>query len=516
MADLNVLVIEDTKRWGGIFESLLRKIDPNSNIILASHKAAARTYFENELFDLIILDLRLPENSSAKKGGITNLDLLKEIRKEGARNEYCATIITTAFGRIPLVNSALGEYGVSDFFEKTVKKGGFVKEEFIRACKRAILQARLKQLEIREEKRREITIHVSDDLVLGCEVEGPLSGRSTYFAKRPDVLPLSELTRRGENLDIYLSTKKGIENWRPEVKAIGEEIFRVVFSDSGCLEKLHFAQDKGPVQDLWIRFNGTPATIGVPFELIYDSHYLARNSVFYRSLSNYPVIEKKPFHFFISDQVRSGNPLKILIAASNSDNRIPEVDDEAVLIKHRVETSLNHLGIKSAVDISLTDIGSYENVSRRLHSGGYHIFHYCGHGDFDSSQPEYSGIWLLDADGNPKKLEAYKLNLLVQNSNLQLVFLNCCLGASMKETVGKGDFYGIYDALAKAGVPTVLGYRWTVRNESAQVFAKVFYEELWRSFSPAEAVQSAKRQIILSNGIEDETWASPVLLMQHS
>jgi CHAT domain-containing protein len=97
-----------------------------------------------------------------------------------------------------------------------------------------------------------------------------------------------------------------------------------------------------------------------------------------------------------------------------------------------------------------------------------------------------------------------------------MVFLNCCLGARNASHVGRGDFYGMLEAVARAGVPTVLGYRWTVLDSSAMRLAEAFYETLWRTFSPGEALLEARIQATLGpKGLDDETWAAPVLVVQN-
>jgi CHAT domain-containing protein len=68
----------------------------------------------------------------------------------------------------------------------------------------------------------------------------------------------------------------------------------------------------------------------------------------------------------------------------------------------------------------------------------------------------------------------------------------------------------------QVGVPTVLGYRWTVNDASAKALALAFYRNLWRTFCPAEAIWQSRREFPLqSEGLDDETWASLVLLMQN-
>jgi CHAT domain-containing protein len=72
------------------------------------------------------------------------------------------------------------------------------------------------------------------------------------------------------------------------------------------------------------------------------------------------------------------------------------------------------------------------------------------------------------------------------------------------------------EALARADVPTVLGYRWAVPDASASYLAQKFYQTLWRTFSPGEALLEARRDAaIRARGRDNDAWASPILLMQN-
>ncbi len=179
-----------------------------------------------------------------------------------------------------------------------------------------------------------------------------------------------------------------------------------------------------------------------------------------------------------------------------------------------IKQDLDTLGIPYEITCLVGEDATHKNTKDTLLKGGYHIFHYAGHGRFNDTLPEISGPVLLDNDGTPRPLSAAELNLFVKDSGIQFVFLSCCLGARSAGQVGRGDFLGVIDALARADIPTVLGYRWTVGDESALHLAKSFYESLWRTFSPAESLLEA-RIYTAAEGRDDDTWLSPVLLVQN-
>lgn len=72
------------------------------------------------------------------------------------------------------------------------------------------------------------------------------------------------------------------------------------------------------------------------------------------------------------------------------------------------------------------------------------------------------------------------------------------------------------EAIARADVPNVVGYRWTVGDKAALQIAESFYSALWRTLSPAEAMRKARSLAATgSKGRDNYSWASPILLMQN-
>src|SRR5690606_23920118 len=136
-------------------------------------------------------------------------------------------------------------------------------------------------------------------------------------------------------------------------------------------------------------------------------------------------------------------------------------------------------------------------------------------GRFDDTRPEVSGLILYE-DYATEPLTASDLSLLVQNSALQIVCLSCCLGARTATTPDWGHLRGMLEALARTDVPSVLGYRWMVRDDSARELALNFYHSLWRYFSPGEAMLKARHHAAMSrHKLDESSWLAPILLVQN-
>jgi CHAT domain-containing protein len=114
-------------------------------------------------------------------------------------------------------------------------------------------------------------------------------------------------------------------------------------------------------------------------------------------------------------------------------------------------------------------------------------------------------------------LNARRLAQLLDDSQIMICYLSCCVGAM----VGSGqllrdyDYLGIMDAVVNAGVPYVLGYRWYVTDSGSRRFATHFYERLVKApHLPEQAALHARQQVYGDDG-QDETWTSPILVAQN-
>ena len=73
---------------------------------------------------------------------------------------------------------------------------------------------------------------------------------------------------------------------------------------------------------------------------------------------------------------------------------------------------------------------------------------------------------------------------------------------------------GITDAVVQAGIPSTLGFRWSVTDEGAKKLAVAFYESLLKQGNPEIALWKARGEVAKTLGRDDYTWLSPVLIHQ--
>jgi len=98
------------------------------------------------------------------------------------------------------------------------------------------------------------------------------------------------------------------------------------------------------------------------------------------------------------------------------------------------------------------------------------------------------------------------VNFVNKLDGTQFLYLNSCRSA---------DNYLLANA-AKERIPAVLGFRWTVGDESAAAFASTFYTKLFsrgHCYKSLEYAFRDARSVTHKNDENDPTWASPVLMM---
>jgi hypothetical protein len=118
----------------------------------------------------------------------------------------------------------------------------------------------------------------------------------------------------------------------------------------------------------------------------------------------YDFLEKTDFkshHFLeIARAATHEARLKKAAAKARTWHYLTVTFNEAVELKKQIESSLQELGMPSVVTLLLGPKATYDKVSDALRSGRYHIFHYAGHGLYDESLSETSGLVLYKNNGS--------------------------------------------------------------------------------------------------------------------
>jgi hypothetical protein len=178
--------------------------------------------------------------------------------------------------------------------------------------------------------------------------------------------------------------------------------------------------------------------------------------------------------------------------------------------KQRVEKATNSLQANGLVELTWLQGQTWQDLQRAMRRGPWHIFHFIGHGRFNSNTDE-GLIALVDEGGKARNLSATHLGrLLTDHSSLRLVVLNSCEGA-------RGSEHDIFSStaavLVRGGISAVLAMQYEITDRAAIEFSHSFYEALVDGMSVDTAVSEARKAISLgvANTVE---WGTPVLYMR--
>ena len=325
----------------------------------------------------------------------------------------------------------------------------------------------------------------------------------------------------GEDLALYYrSGEQGAqrrESWRRQAQREGKRLYQdLLAGNPSLMEKLGFArQAAGSEENLNLCFVGPRNHLGMPYELLYDEAPWAVRYPLCRQVTGVTT-NKQNFSQTISNLIRDKKPLKILLIASNTGNINP--DTEINTLAEKIQQKAEAIKLKIEIKKIPTASASVKRVEKLLEKCPYHIVHYAGHSKFDGSTGENSGLIFYQHPKNrsgKEVLTARALLTRLRDSQTVLFYLSSCVGATVsgQDVLRQGECLGTMDAIVQAGIPNVFGYRWYVTDKGAQQFATHFYESLLTTRSPNRAALKARQSIYNQSG-NDETWISPILVVQ--
>jgi len=153
---------------------------------------------------------------------------------------------------------------------------------------------------------------------------------------------------------------------------------------------------------------------------------------------------------------------------------------------------------------------SFADTRERLRDGGFHIFHFIGHGEHDAG----SGEWCLLFEDDQRKQQPVLAGELADHLGnlpaLQLAVLSACRSGQLARQAGSDPLAGIAAALSASGVPAVIGMQLETTVGAAIDFAGAFYGALRQGESIEAALAGARSAIDFSS----PEWATPVLYLR--
>lgn len=260
-----------------------------------------------------------------------------------------------------------------------------------------------------------------------------------------------------------------------------------------------FSQGKGLRLKLRIH---SPELAALPWEFLYDPD----RSAYVCLSSSTPIVR-----FLELPQLPQAPavtlPLRVLGMITSPKN-LAGLD--IVNEKLRIGKATEDLRAKGLCEVIWLEGKTWYDLQRAMRRGPWHIFHFIGHGGFDSYAEE-GLVALEDNMGEAHFLSATKLGrLLADHRSLRLVVLNSCEG-------GRGSVRDIFSStaalLVHQGIPAVLAMQYEITDRAAIELSHAFYESLTEGMAVDTAVSEARKAI--SIGLENTVeWGTPVLYMR--
>lgn len=288
------------------------------------------------------------------------------------------------------------------------------------------------------------------------------------------------------------------------VQQFGQQLFEALLTPD--LRSLYYEskreatrQSKGIRLRLHIR---PPELAALPWEYLYDPRVpdylcLSRQTPLVRYLDLAHPIEP----------LAVSPPLRVLVMLASPNDQDPlNIARE----KERINQALAPLEARGLLKLHWLEGQTWRELHRALQGGPWHVFHFIGHGGFDSKSGE--GVLALAGEqGKTELLHATQLaRLLANHGFVRLAVLNACEGA-------RGNQHDIFSStaamLAQRGIPGVLAMQEAITDLAAIELTRAFYEALATGMPVDTAVAEARVAINLgiNNSLE---WGTPVLYLR--
>jgi hypothetical protein len=202
------------------------------------------------------------------------------------------------------------------------------------------------------------------------------------------------------------------------------------------------------------------------------------------------------------------SPVKVMVAVASPDGMTKlQVAEERGIIEKALAGN-SHLTVASVDHAQRSQLPSKINPA--------HIFHFAGHGQFETSQSPIPGafegkasIFLEDEYGDKDPLDAELLAVQLRDAGVRVAVLGACQTAERDDV---GTWSSVAEALLKAELGAVVGMQFPVRDTSAQSFAQSFYSSLAVGLSIDEAVTAGRIAVAVSG--DARGWATPALYLR--
>jgi hypothetical protein len=294
------------------------------------------------------------------------------------------------------------------------------------------------------------------------------------------------------------------ESQKASVKDFGKQLFEALFVDQ-IQAKFRMSQDRARLEDkgLRIRLRIEAADLcTLPWEFLYDG-----STGDYVALSSHTPVVRYLESGQPPERLTVKGPISILAMVASPNDR-PKLNVKRE--RERMEAATKSLQDAGLLRLEWMEGSTWRDLQNALRKGRYHIFHFVGHGGFDTADGE-GVLAFTNEDGGTQLMNATQVGrLLHDHPSLRLVVLNACLGAKSNTT----DVFSSTSAtLVRRGVPAVIAMQYEISDDAAIEFSRSLYEALGNEM-PVDAAVGEARKAISMVGEKSVEWGTPVLHMR--
>jgi len=250
-----------------------------------------------------------------------------------------------------------------------------------------------------------------------------------------------------------------------------------------------------------IRLDLPPELEQLPWEALYDID----RAIFFAGYPGYclirdPLVEAEPVP--AAEAPRQGLHLLAVV---------PEGSGLAI------EQELNNLRrLVNLENLQISDLRGRvtpDTIREKLQLIRPDIFHFVGHGEFDSADNVRIRLNSEEGGQNEFWAQAEQFSMTFAQQTVRLAVFNCCYAGRTART----SLSGLGPLLLRGGVPAVVGMRYPIAEQTAQRFSVLFYNALLKGENRGRvdlALQHARYSFFV-NATEDQ-WRSvitPVLYL---
>lgn len=243
-----------------------------------------------------------------------------------------------------------------------------------------------------------------------------------------------------------------------------------------------------------------PELMDIPWEFLYERPRFLAQSIYSPVVRSLDLAEVPSPH-------QMNLPLNVLGMVSS-----PQGFDtlDVAREQEKLEEALAPLCSQGVISIEWLQSGTLRELDEAIsRHRGVHVFHYIGHGAYDSRAD--GGFLVLENERREAhEVSGEELGLLLQDErSLRLAVLNSCEGARSSHL---DPFSGVASSLVQYGIPAVIGMQFEITDEAAIAFAGRLYASLAQGF-PVDAALAESRRSIFAAG-NDIEFGTPVLFLR--